>query len=200
MLRRAPAAAQAVTLSVRSTSLRSGAEGVALAASRSKIARSWRRVAGGLQDRASVAEGVTLGRPSLQVVVLPADVGREADVAAAPVEAQRERAELAALVVDCRSRRRGAPRSGGCRCSGPARSGARCPPPHSLRHRFARRRPARVSGSLGARLGSRLIEPPTPLPPGAVPFRKVLAPRKTSTRSKNSEAMYWRGSMPYRPL
>ena len=61
-------------------------------------------------------------------------------------------------------------------------------------------KPMRVSGSLGARLGSRLMAPPMPLPKGAAPLRKLLAPRKTSTRSKNSDAMYWRGSMPYRPL
>ena len=40
----------------------------------------------------------------------------------------------------------------------------------------------------------------SPLPPGLAPIRKADAPRSTSTRSKNSEAMYWRGSRLYRPL
>ena len=39
-------------------------------------------------------------------------------------------------------------------------------------------RPTRLSGSLGARLGNRLMAPPRPLPPGAAPFRKALAPQQ----------------------
>lgn len=58
----------------------------------------------------------------------------------------------------------------------------------------------RVRGSFGARLGTRLITPPMPPPPGAAPVRKVDAPRSTSTRSNSSVAMYWRGSRLYRPL
>ena len=33
-------------------------------------------------------------------------------------------------------------------------------------------------------------------PPGAAPFKKLFAPRNTSTRSRNSAATYWRGSKP----
>ncbi len=58
----------------------------------------------------------------------------------------------------------------------------------------------RFSARSGARLGTRLNEPPMPLPPGAAPFKKLLAPRKTSTRSRNSDATYCRGNSPYKPL
>ncbi|MDR6215010.1 hypothetical protein QE399_002699 [Paracidovorax wautersii] len=58
----------------------------------------------------------------------------------------------------------------------------------------------RVSGSLGARLGSRLMLPPMPPPLGLAPVRKAEAPRSTSTRSNSSVAMYCRGSRLYRPL
>ena len=44
-----------------------------------------------------------------------------------------------------------------------------------------------------ARFGTRLNAPPTPLPPGAAPFRKALAPWNTSTRSSSSAATNCRG-------
>ncbi|KAG1523877.1 hypothetical protein G6F50_018573 [Rhizopus delemar] len=58
----------------------------------------------------------------------------------------------------------------------------------------------RVSGSFGARLGTRLMTPPMPPPPGVAPVRNAEAPRSTSTRSNSSVAMYWRGSRLYNPL